>query len=312
MPRPSLFTVEQQQIISSGIYSIPELSKMFNRPHSSIWSHAKKHGIKLEKPLVKGPCIQDHDLFKVWSPNTSYLVGFLLGDGYLCAPNNKTFRSYKIEITLARKDEEFLYKLRDLFGSTHKIFRYNSNCPNEKHLNSHPSIRLTMNSKVIFEDLVNIGVTPKKKYTAKWIDQCPEEFVSHMVRGFCDADGCITNSETKNRPQSTLAVTFSGTESNMLGVQKSFSKIYGIEVGTVYHADDGPYYYYTLSGNRVAIAFCEWIYKDSTEENRLERKYQVYKKFYDNYVNNPRTHLHTNRNNAVSMDHPHNFPKEVG
>jgi hypothetical protein len=60
-----------------------------------------------------------------------------------------------------------------------------------------------------------------------------------------------------------------------------------IKIGTVYKADDGEYYY-GINGNRVGISFCEWIYKNSNEGNRLDRKYDKYKNYLDEYIKNPR------------------------
>lgn len=298
------FTKEQCEIMQSSLYTRPELAKMFNRSYFTIVGYFKRHGIKYKDSYKGGWRIANHDLFKIWSNDMAYLTGFILADGHLKEVIWKHSHSYKIITTLARKDRDHLLKLNKIFGGTYKLNDYGDKT-------KHPYSRLTICSRTMFYDLISLGVTPVKTYTVKWVDQCPEEFIPHMIRGIFDGDGCIHVIKEKCRPQNTLSINITGTESCMIGIKESFSKIYGVEIGRVISYKNS--FRYVLNGNRCCLAFCEWIYKDSLPENRLERKYQIYKIFYDDYVNNPRTHLYMKRNNGVSMNHPHNLlDKEAG
>jgi hypothetical protein len=216
MTRPCTISKEHQLIIASEKYSVPELSRELGINSSTIHSYIKRKKINVPKRFSMGKTVKDHNIFKIWNSDMAYLAGFILADGYVHF--NPHSRGYKVDITLARKDRGHLEKLRKLVGTSSSIQDYER---------EHPISRLLIYSKTIYYDLINIGITPNKTFTAKWMDNWPDEFIPDLVRGFFDGDGCIHIRKYKNRPQDSIMISFTGTKSMMEGVQNSFSNYYG-------------------------------------------------------------------------------------
>lgn len=61
------------------------------------------------------------------------------------------------------------------------------------------------------DDLKNYGLEPRKSTREKfpYID---ENYMRHMIRGFLDGDGCISNTKRKNRRLQTNIQFYSGYE----------------------------------------------------------------------------------------------------
>lgn len=57
---------------------------------------------------------------------------------------------------------------------------------------------LRIGNKVMYQDLVNLGVTPKKAKRIS-IPSVPEQYFKFFVRGYFDGDGCINIYKPKNR-----------------------------------------------------------------------------------------------------------------
>lgn len=128
----------------------------------------------------------DHNFFEtIDTEEKAYILGFLYADGYV--NENKTC----VEIGLAEKDEEILHKINNAIGSTKEI---------EKRIvkafgGEFPSVRLTLYSKKLVEDLKKQGCHTRKTYdlSRPSNDVFPEELKRHFIRGYFDGDGCISN-----------------------------------------------------------------------------------------------------------------------
>ena len=126
-----------------------------------------------------------------------------------------------------------------------------------------------------------MGVMERKSTILKWIDGIPDNYVNHFIRGYFDGDGTIfvtKNRDTRNKKEYTyrrLQISILGTEHFLKGVKKEFCKFYGKDVGKVIKMKDYNAFRYSLS-TKSAVYFCKFIYKNSSEENRLSRKYVRY------------------------------------
>lgn len=110
----------------------------------------------------------------------AYVLGFFTADGNM-VKNKRGAHFIEFQIT----DKELLEKIRKLLNSNHKITaRRRSN-------RQKISYRLQIGSKMIFNDLLKLGLTPKKSKTLK-LPYMPEKYFCHFVRGYFDGDGCVT------------------------------------------------------------------------------------------------------------------------
>ena len=139
---------------------------------------------------------------------------------------------------------------------------------------------LHISSKEITQDLMNFGLTRHKSQELRWIEQIPELYISHFIRGYFDGDGHIGLTQAHNPNNKNLVLSIVGTKLFLERLKLEFEKHYGNIVG--YLRNEDTYYTLFFSGSKIIYAFLDWIYKDSTEETRLKRKYDIYYKYINN------------------------------
>lgn len=123
------------------------------------------------------------------SEKRAYLFGFILGDGCINSPRECT-------ITLNRKDKEHLFQIGKWFGK--KPFNVVKTLNDKTYLQS----RLSLSSVDLVKDLEKLGIIKRKTYELDAIkvwNSIPQTLKQHFIRGYFDADGCITFNK-KNQP----------------------------------------------------------------------------------------------------------------
>lgn len=204
---------------------------------------------------------KNDNYFKHWSNEMVYLLGFICADGHIATHRNM------LSIQLNTKD---LYILENF----KKFLSYDGNIYIRKDL---PSANLWIISKEITKDLMNFGLTRHKSHELKWIEQIPDQYVSHFVRGYFDGDGHVGLRQAHNPNKKNIFIKIVSTLPFIERLKKEFEKHYGSECGSI--KDNITYFELIYTGTNQAISFLNWIYKDSTEETRLKRKYDIYNKF---------------------------------
>lgn len=154
MPRnPGMTDHKIIELYKSGLpYS--ELRILIGLSDRGIRNVLNKHGVEL-KPVGR-PRIHkvNEDFFKTWSHEMAWVLGLFLTDGHV----NKKVHS----VNLSQKDETLLKKVSNLMEAESGIIRP---CGTRK------VPMLTINSKIIKEDLKQLGITPNKSSTVgfpKW------------------------------------------------------------------------------------------------------------------------------------------------
>lgn len=123
--------------------------------------------------------INDNYVFE--SHNGAYILGFLTADGYL--PDTRGARN-RIVLTLARKDEEILYRIKEELGYTGPIYQFYSG--------ESPASSLTFNSKEIRKNAEKYGIVNNKTFKIKSLPyNLPDEYMIDYIRGYFDGDGSI-------------------------------------------------------------------------------------------------------------------------
>jgi hypothetical protein len=199
--------------------------------------------------------------FQTWSIEMAYFLGFICADGHLATHRNM------LSIQLHTKDKYILENFKNFLN-------YDGNIYLRKNL---PSANLWVVSKEITQDLMNFGLTRHKSQELKWIEQIPEEFVTHFVRGYFDGDGHIGLAQAHNPNNKNLVVKLVSTLPFIERLKSEFEKHYGSECGSIKNND--TYYELIYTGSNHTKSFLDWIYKDSTEETRLKRKFDIYNEF---------------------------------
>jgi hypothetical protein len=204
---------------------------------------------------------RNHCYFKTWSSDMAYFLGFFCADGHLATSKNTIY------IQIHRKDDYIL----KIF---HKFFEYDG--PLYYRPNSN-NVQFNIYSKEITQDLMNFGLTRHKSQELKWIEQIPEEYISHFVRGYFDGDGHVGLAQAHNPNDKKLIIKLVSTLTFIERLKIEFQKHFGSECGSI--VDNNTYYELVYTGSNHTKSFLDWIYKDSTEETRLKRKFDIYNEF---------------------------------
>jgi hypothetical protein len=173
-------------------------------------------------------------------------------------------------INLKESDKELVERIKKFVDYPGRIY-------SQEKTNGETQAVLTITSKEMVNDLRALGLGQHKTYSLKWPGIIPDEFISHFVRGYFDGDGCV--SYKKNPFVFTCNII--GTESFISGIKNNFEKQRGVKEGHIQPAGKVAVLYY--HGKFLTRSFLDWIYKDSTEETRLSRKYNIYQKFLLDY-----------------------------
>lgn len=208
----------------------------------------------------------NHNFFKKWTPEMAYVLGFFAADGNMI--RNKRGGCYiEFEIT----DLDLLKKIRVLLGSNNKI------TAREKNKNWKVSYRLQIGSRMIFGDLLELGLTPNKSKTLQ-LPKVPEKYLADFVRGYFDGDGCITIGrywrKNRNKWKWQLQSSFTSGSEQFLSELKGRMQSYA-NGGSVSAKKGGYNLVYSV---KDSIALFRFMYGNIASGAYLERKYLKFKK----------------------------------
>lgn len=247
---------DQEELLKNRKHTVTELVEIIGCHEQTIYAAYKRLGLKPISDQRK--YIPKDDFFKTWTREMAYILGLIASDGYVIT---KTNSSTYWGINLQEDDIEVLENVKK-----HIKFL--------KPLYTRPTLTKTQKVLVVFSkemvsDLRNFGFYQDKSYSLKWPNQLPQEFVTHFIRGYFDGDGSIYATPT-------LACNIVGTRSFIESVKNEFEKIRNIPEGHIATHTNGFSAILYYNGPYIAREFLDWIYKDSTPETRMARKYDLY------------------------------------
>lgn len=240
--------------IKSCQYSGIELSRILNRHPETIYRNAKLLGVKLPNENIDYTF--DDKSFDNWTPDMAYFLGFIYADGNV----DKT--RTRFTISTSSKDIDILLKLKAFIKSNHNI-------SNIVVKNKYPQSILRISSPNLCKRLIQLGVIPAKSLCLMWNRDIPNSMINHFVRGYFDGDGSITKRENNGPP----LVCILGTTDVLENIRLYFSQVYGKKIGGIGRHNRGNIYNLQIHGWLSVKNFLSWIYKDSTPNSRLDRKY---------------------------------------
>jgi len=228
-----------------------EISKYLNRSFESVT--LKAFCLRLKTiPGNKWEPTYNEKFFDNWSPDLAWLVGIVLSDGHV----SNIFHGKYIWVKMCDKD--VLDKIKIITGYKGDV----QPCKREKPHYKKPYI-ITIGGKKIWQFFTDLGMDNHKSYTAKWPIGLPDEYINHFIRGLFDGDGSIYLNKN-NYPFARIC----GTEKLMNSVSEYINLHF-----TEHPNKTKTNYIIQYTGNR-AKDFLKFIYKNSTENNRMSRKYE--------------------------------------
>ncbi len=124
----------------------------------------------------------NQDFFKSWNPIMSYVLGYIVADGAITVSKDRKNHPFTLNITSAEKGN--IERIKRAMVSEHKIGKKYGSSPKTI------AYQLAIRNPVLTEDLINLGILPRKTYNLNII-KVPEKYFSDFVRGFFDGDGTV-------------------------------------------------------------------------------------------------------------------------
>lgn len=208
----------------------------------------------------------NHSFFNtVDSEDKAYILGFVLADGCVSIePKKKNGNIYSHTKRLAFcnsiDDLEIISLIQQKLSPNVKILHFHNT---KGARNRKPQISYKVNSKEIVDDLIRMGITPRKTYDINFtfnFDHVNDNLVHHFIRGFFDGDGTF-NKKGKSFQLITTSLLFADQ------LQKMFQKILPHISSSIRTTQGKNMKYYTLilnCGRNKYIDLFNYLYDDAT------------------------------------------------
>ena len=259
------WTEEQINYICSSYKEHKEtgysLAKLFNVNRVCIYSVLKRNGIlredKLRNKKDKNSCY----FSKINSIDKAYWLGMLYADG-----NVQENHTIKLKLIDKEHIEKFCkaINLSETYIYTYKNTLKNRQTPYE----------IRFKDKQMYKDLCTLGCIPRKSLKIHRMPKIDSQFYSHFIRGYMDGDGTICQTTHKGyKDDWCLSIV------GQYGLLEDFQKIFKKNNVITPTNSNNTCYRISYKGNRLLTRLLGFIYQDSTEEIRLNRKYKMYLSF---------------------------------
>lgn len=236
--------------------SLQDIADMFGCSRVHIYNLCRKYGVKVKTKSKargdassKGKIVRYHfvnkNFFKTWSNEMAYVLGFIYADGHV---------NHKLDyFSIAQKEREILDKIKKLMKAEQNITHY-------RHQDIH---FLSIGNKEMVEDLVRLGVVPKKSLVVKFPNMSPE-YTNHFIRGYFDGDGSICKSGNCWRVSFTT-----GSEEFIKSIKDNLEKLALVSIQKIYkHQTANAYNLYFHSKDDLNKIF-HFFYDNYTLNNDL-------------------------------------------
>lgn len=237
--------------------SISKISKKYARSKESVSKMLSRLGVKTK---YSGDCYRkfyfDINKFIEDSSDKYYWLGFISGDGTVGR------KEKRLKIEVKDIDEEILIKFKTFINSN-AIIHHRTNNKGIK------CCSITINSAKLLKYLEDYNIHPNKTYDFEIpINKIPKKYIWDFVRGLMDADGCI--SIRSNRRYYPYIISFVAKNKKCVEQMKEIWKIDN-------KITENNEVYIIAKEGRGVIPILNKIYENSSEQNRLNRKYAKYR-----------------------------------
>lgn len=236
--------------------SISKIAKKYKHSSEALSKMLFRLGIKTK---IGGECIRKYtfNINKIIedSPDKYYWLGFISGDGSVGR------KEKRLRIEVKNIDRDLLIKFLDFIESNAIIYDRvnNKGCS---------CCSITINSSELLRYLEKYNIHPNKTYDFEIpLDNIPEEYLWDYIRGLMDADGCIYTRD--GRRNYSCTISFVAKNKKCIEQMKDIWNI-----NNKINAYNGAFT--IMKEGKEAIAILDKIYKNSSDKNRLDRKYAKY------------------------------------
>lgn len=236
-------------------YTLKQLGQEFGCSYGTIRAVLNKHNIQ-SRGNKQGYPRNEFYFNKIDTKEKAYWLGFLYADG--CVHSN----SYEISVNIT--DKEHIEKFKSAIGAVnHKITETND----KRFENAKTLYQFAIKDQQLHTDLIKWGCIPQKSLALTKIPNIPRDYVSHFLRGYFDGDGSLHYLQGTDN----FRISFLGTKEFLMDIQKELNVInLSLAQGT------GQAFVLQIAGRKQVERILNYLYQDSVEKIRLNRKYQKY------------------------------------
>ena len=204
----------------------------------------------------------------------AYLVGLLCADGAVVDARKSSRTCY---VALTNKDLNLLYQVRRILSSNHRIYKRPEQIVHfrgsDKSYISSGNYYLRIGNKIIFQDLVNLGVKPRKSLCLR-LPKMPTRYFAFFLRGYFDGDGCIylENPTGINSPRLRTIFT-SGSQKLLSKISEKLYLCVGSSKQKIYRQGRAYRLFYN---KRDSLKILKLMYRHLESAPFLRRKYKKY------------------------------------
>jgi len=202
--------------------------------------------------------IMDKGAFEQITPEIAWVLGVIYSDGcVVCRKGKRGDTTYCLSFHQSKNDRDMLENIKTILKSNHPIIEGKDGY-----------LRLNFSSKAIVNKLIALGCPPRKSLILKYPDYLNSNTEHHFIRGLFDGDGSISiGKQTKS--------SILGTKSICEGIKRA-ADMKEINSHIYKHGRDDTIFAFTITDKTSKKKFYDFIYNNSTSENRLNRKYDKY------------------------------------
>lgn len=217
----------------------------------------------------------NESFFKEWTRESAWVYGWLLTDGSVS-------ENGQIKIMLKSTDRDVLEKIKH-------VLRFDGQIYDGEHRDGRKFSYLRICRKEMAEDLFEIGMARKDKTFNTKLPHVPDNVFWDLMRGIFEGDGNLKHGERWNDLTITIA---SATKQFVLDLQKALEER-GIYT-TIKTREPGKsgnireMYTLVTKSNADALRWCFFMYANTDESIRMNRKFETYRKYIHGYYDRKR------------------------
>lgn len=206
----------------------------------------------------------NEEFFKTWTRESAWFYGWVITDGHV---NNKY-----VDITLQKRDNDVINKLKSLIDFDGNLYIRDS------------KETISVHNRNVVNSLYDLGIPEKNKTFECTYPNVPKEFEWDFIRGVFEGDGSASF-ELKG----SLRLSICGASLQFLSGIENFLKNRGVDVSLRQKNKNGkPFYEITSKNLPSALRWAYFMYANTTEEIRMNRKFGKFVDFIRNYYDRNR------------------------
>lgn len=255
----------QNYLAGKSIKHLQKETKLQTHQIKAILIGANINVLSAKETQIKNGAAEYKEYFDLLNPLQSYVLGLIFGDG--CVHYNPI--KYKYAVTLTSNDMDILQSAQKVFGDQFQI----------RKRKTAKAYNLVVNSKHVCQELISKFNLQSPKSNNLIFPKLPDDMYSFFISGLLSTDGCIEI--RKNYIGKPCAITFSYSSNCLDFIEKLQSYLIerlNITKTTIKQNKTkrkNINYSLRYSGNQAATIL-EFIYKDTNELTRCDRKYKIY------------------------------------